>query len=196
MGNVKYGYARVSTTEQNVDRQVIAIKDLGVEMDNIFIDKQSGRDFDRPNYQRMVKMLKVGDELYISSLDRLGRDYEEIKEQWRILTKERKVAIRVINMQLLNTDTENGLLEKFISDQVLQIMSFVAQTEREQIRERQAQGINVARARGVHMGRPPKKLPDNFEELVECYRNKKITRDELLKICGISKTTFYRKINK
>ena len=157
-----YGYIRVSSTDQNEDRQRIAMADKGIAKRNLYIDKQSGKDFERPRYKRMMKRLKPGDLLYILSIDRLGRNYKEVQEQWRILTKEKGVDICVIDMPLLDTRNGKDLMGTFIADLVLQILSFVAQSERENIRKRQAEGIAAAKLRGVRFGRPPIPLPENF----------------------------------
>lgn len=191
-----YGYVRVSSADQNEDRQMIEMRRVGVPSNNIFIDKQSGKDFERPSYKRMVRRLREGDLLYILSIDRLGRNYEEIQEQWRILTKEKRIDIIVLDMPLLDTRQGKDLMGTFIADLVLQILSFVAQSERERIRERQRQGIAAAKARGVKFGRPRKPMPENFEDLVEEWRNKQMTLEELLKECGISETTLYRRMKK
>ena len=188
-----YGYVRVSSVEQNEDRQLLALEKVGVAKRNIFIDKQSGKDFERPRYKRLVKKLKPGDLLYIQSIDRLGRNYLEIQEQWRILTKEKKIDIAVIDMPLLDTRSGKDLLGTFIADLVLQILSFVAQTEREHIRERQAQGIAAAKSRGVKFGRPKKELPANFKNVVEKWRCKEITGREAARECGMPVTTFLYK---
>ncbi len=154
----------------------------------------SGKDFNRPQYKKMVKKLKEGDLLYILSIDRLGRNYAEIQNQWRILTKEIKADIRVIDMPLLDTTTCKDLMGTFIADLVLQILSFVAQSERENIRKRQEQGIAAAKARGLHMGRPVKDVPDNFEELVKQWESKKIPLEQVLQECGMAQATFYRRL--
>ena len=161
MGNV-YGYVRVSTSEQNEDRQLIAMNTVQVPERNIYMDKQSGKDFKRPMYMRMLKRLKQDDVLYIKSIDRLGRDYEEVLEQWRMLTKEKKVDIVVLDMPLLDTRRGRDLMGTFLSDIVLQVLSFVAENERKNIRERQKEGIEAARRRGVRFGRPAKPVPENF----------------------------------
>ena len=163
MGNV-YGYVRVSTSEQNEDRQLIAMNTVQVPERNIYMDKQSGKDFKRPMYMRMLKRLKQDDVLYIKSIDRLGRDYEEVLEQWRMLTKEKKVDIVVLDMPLLDTRRGRDLMGTFLSDIVLQVLSFVAENERKNIRERQKEGIEAARRRGVRFGRPAKTVPENFEQ--------------------------------
>ena len=191
-----YGYVRVSSTDQKVDRQMIAMREAGVEDRNVFIDKLSGKDFERPNYHRMIRRMKRDDLLYILSIDRLGRDYEEVQNQWRILTKEKGVEIVVIDMPLLDTRRGKDLMGTFISDIVLQILSFVAENEREKIKERQKQGIAAAKSRGVVFGRPQKELPDNFYTLVGCWENGELSLPDLLRICEISKSTFYRRLRK
>lgn len=188
-----YGYIRVSTIDQNESRQLIAMKNANVPLANIFIDKQSGKDFERPRYIEMVKLLKRGDLLYILSIDRLGRNYEEIQYQWRILTKEIGVDICVIDMPLLDTRNGKDLMGTFIADLVLQILSFVAQNERENIRKRQAQGIAAAKARGVRFGRPPIVLSENFAEIANKWKTKELSISEAAKLCGISEVTFYRR---
>ena len=188
-----YGYVRVSSIEQNEIRQLVALENAGVEKRNIFIDKQSGKNFDRPKYKRLVKKLKPGDLLYIQSIDRLGRNYIEIQEQWRILTKDKGVDICVIDMPLLNTRNGKDLLGTFIADLVLQILSFVAQTERENIRTRQAQGIAAAKSRGVKFGRPAKELPTNFYSVLAKWKCQEITGREAAKECGMPVTTFLYK---
>lgn len=194
MKNNIYGYVRVSSTDQNEDRQIIALKEKVVSDNNIFVDKQSGKNFDRPQYKKLVKKLRHGDLLYILSIDRLGRNYEEIQSQWRILTKEKCIDICVIDMPLLDTRQGKDLMGTFIADLVLQILSFVAQNERENIKKRQEQGIAAAKARGVRFGRPEKPIPENFGQIVENWKNKKINFNEVLKQCNMSETTFYRKL--
>ena len=162
-----YGYIRVSSRDQNEDRQLLAIQQLSIAQENIFIDKQSGKDFQRPQYKKLVRKLKKDDVLYIKSIDRLGRNYAEILEQWRILTKNKGIDIVVLDMPLLDTRRGKDLMGTFLSDIVLQVLSFVAENERENIRQRQAEGIAAAKARGVRFGRPEKELPDNFEALVQ-----------------------------
>ncbi len=191
-----YGYIRVSSMDQNEDRQRIAMREKGVCDKNIYMDKQSGKDFDRPQYKRMVKRLKQGDLLYVLSIDRLGRNYDEIKEQWRILTKEKGVDICVIDMPLLDTRQGKDLMGTFIADLVLQILSFAAQSERENIKKRQEQGIAAAKARGVRFGRPEKEIPEDFEEIVWMWEKKQISVSEVSKICRISEATFYRRLRK
>lgn len=194
MSNNIYGYIRVSSTDQNEDRQLIALTEIGVPEKNIFMDKQSGKNFDRPQYQKLAKKLKSGDLLYILSIDRLGRNYEEIQNQWRILTKEKGVDICVLDMPLLDTRQGKDLMGTFIADLVLQILSFVAQSERENIRKRQEQGIAAAKAKGVRFGRPEKPVPDNFGKLVSDWEKKKVSFEDTLKLCNMSEATFYRKL--
>ncbi len=188
-----YGYIRVSTKDQNEDRQLDAMTEKGVSDKNVYIDKMSGKDFRRPQYQKMVKKIKTGDLLYILSIDRLGRNYQEIQEQWRILTKEIGVDICVIDMPLLDTRNGKDLMGTFIADLVLQILSFVAENERINIRQRQAEGIAAAKARGVHFGRQEIDVPQNFDEIIEEWEQKSISMEEVLTQCGMSKSTFYRK---
>lgn len=191
MGKV-YGYIRVSSVDQNEERQTIALKNVGVLDKNIYMDKLSGKDFNRPQYKKLVNKVKAGDLLYILSIDRLGRNYEEIQKQWRFLTKEAGIDICVIDMPLLDTRTCRDLMGTFIADLVLQILSFVAQSERENIRKRQAQGIAAAKAKGIHMGRPPKAIPDNFDEIVCRWQKKDISLEQVIKECKVSKATLYR----
>lgn len=191
----KYGYIRVSAKDQNEERQLIAMKELDVNLDRIFMDKQSGKDFQRPQYKKMVRELKKKDLLYIKSIDRLGRNYSEILEQWRILTKERGVDIVVLEMPLLDTRRGKDLMGTFLSDIVLQVLSFVAENERSNIKQRQAEGIAAAKARGVQFGRPKIEMPDNFMQLVSQWENKKIRLSYVLEVCRISKATFYRRLN-
>lgn len=193
MGKV-YGYVRVSSQEQHEDRQLIELEKLSVPKKNIYIDKQSGKDFNRPKYKRLINKLREGDILYILSIDRLGRNYEEILNQWRLITKDKKVDIVVIDMPLLDTRRDKNLLGTFISDMVLQLLSFVAQNERENIRKRQEQGIAAAKAKGVKFGRPRIKTPEDFDVMVEKWRNKQITLNEILAVYGISESTFYRRL--
>ena len=178
-----YGYVRVSSQEQNEDRQLIAMAEAGVERANIFIDKQSGKDFDHPNYKRLINRLRPGDTLFIKSIDRLGRNYEEIQNQWRIITKDKDVDMVVIDMPLLDTRINKNLLGTFISDLVLQLLSFISENERTTIRQRQAEGIAAAKKRGVRFGRPTKEAPQNF-----------IPLDEILKEYDMSAATFYRRL--
>ena len=189
-----YGYVRCSSTDQNEDRQIIALRQVSVPEKNIFMDKQSGKDFDRPNYKKMVQELKAGDLLYILSIDRLGRNYEEIQNQWRILTKEIGIDICVLDMPLLDTRNGKDLMGTFIADLVLQILSFVAQSERENIKKRQAEGIAAAKARGVKFGRPEKAAPDDFGRIVKAWEQKKLTFMDVLTTCDMSEATFYRRL--
>lgn len=189
MGKV-YGYVRVSTREQNEDRQLIALHEMMVPDANIYIDKQSGKDFRRPMYNRMVRKFKKDDLLYIKSIDRLGRNYDEILEQWRILTKEKGVDIVVIDMPLLDTRRGKDLMGTFLSDIVLQVLSFVAENERTNIRQRQAEGIAAAKLRGVRFGRPPKPLPENFHEVFQQWKNGKITGLAAARACNMPMSTF------
>ena len=188
-----YGYIRVSSVDQNEDRQMVALHGKGVADKNIFMDKQSGKDFERPQYKRMVKKLKPGDLLYVLSIDRLGRNYADVQQQWRVLTKEKKVDICVLDMPLLDTRQGKDLMGTFIADLVLQILSFVAQSERENIRRRQAQGIAAAMARGVKFGRPARPLPENFDEIHRAWRAKEIPLKQAAAACGMPVGTFYGK---
>lgn len=189
-----YGYIRVSSTDQNADRQLDAMHGAGVPEKNIYADKQSGKDFDRPQYKKLRKKLRPGDLLYILSIDRLGRNYEEIQNQWRILTKEHGVDICVLDMPLLDTRNGKDLLGTFIADLVLQILSFVAQSERENIKKRQAEGIKAAKLRGAKFGRPAIKLPDNFQLLaMQCERGE-ISADDAAERSEMSVSTFYRRM--
>ena len=189
--NTVYGYVRVSTKEQNEDRQLLALLDCGVQEENILVDKQSGKDFNRPKYQQLIEKMQPGDTLIIKSIDRLGRNYEEIMDQWRIITKELQVAIVVLDIPLLDTrQKERDLTGVFIADLVLQILSYVAQTEREFNRQRQAEGIAVARAKGVRFGRPPQVRPAAFEWLRQAWRNEEISARFAAKQLGITARTF------
>ena len=188
-----YGYVRVSSQDQNEDRQLIALREKLVDPKQTYIDKQSGKDFYRPQYKKMLKKLKAGDLLYVLSIDRLGRNYEEIQRQWRILTKDIGIDICVIDMPLLDTRNGKDLMGTLIADLVLQILSFVAQSERENIKKRQAEGIAAARARGVHLGRPVLPIPDDFETVLKEWEAGKITLSEAQKRCNMTETTFYRR---
>ena len=188
-----YGYIRVSSRDQNEDRQLIALYGKGVKDDCIYIDRKSGKDFDRPQYKRLIKKLKPGDLLMIQSIDRLGRNYEEVQNQWRVLTKEKEVDICVLDMPLLDTRQGKDLMGTFIADLVLQILSFVAQNEREYIRKRQAEGIAAAKARGVRFGRPPIPLPENFHAVHTAWRSKKLTLQQAADACHMKPGTFYDK---
>ena len=189
-----YGYIRVSSIDQNEDRQLVAMEALKIPTGQIYTDKVSGKDFNRPAYRLLVKRLKTGDLLYIKSIDRLGRNYEEIQNQWRILTKEKNVDIAVIDMPLLDTRNGKDLMGTFIADLVLQILSFVAQNERENIKKRQAEGIAAAKARGVRFGRPIKRPPENFGLLVKRWERGKMSLDEVLEQTGLKEATFYRRL--
>lgn len=189
-----YGYVRVSSTDQNEERQLIALREKDVDDKNIYMDKQSGKDFDRPQYKKLLRKMKQGDLLYILSIDRLGRNYEEIQNQWRIITKEKGTDICVIDMPLLDTRQGKDLMGTFIADIVLQILSFVAQSERENIRKRQEQGIAAAKAKGVKFGRPEKKVPADFARIVEAWEQKKLPFSEVLIQCDMSEATFYRRL--
>ena len=188
-----YGYVRVSTKDQNEDRQYIALRELCIPEENIFMDKQSGKDFVRPQYRRLVRRLKKDDLLYVKSTDRLGRNYTEILEQWRILTKEKGADIVVLDMPLLDTRRGKDLMGTFLSDIVLQVLSFVAENERSNIRQRQAEGIAAAKARGVRFGRPPLPLPENFQEVYRAWRGKQITLKQAAQACQMPEGTFYAK---
>lgn len=189
-----FGYVRVSGLDQNEDRQLRAMGEKQIPRQNIFTDKQSGKDFERPQYQKMVKKMKAGDLLYVLSIDRLGRNYEEIQRQWRILTKDIGIDICVLDMPLLDTRNGKDLMGTFIADLVLQILSFVAQSERENIKKRQAEGIAAAKARGVKFGRPEVPTPDGFAKHIARWEKGQITTAEALKLTGLSKSTFYRKL--
>ncbi len=189
-----YGYVRVSSFDQKEDRQMDAMEAHAVPEKNVYVDKISGKDFNRPQYQRMLKKICSGDLLYILSIDRLGRNYEEVQDQWRILTKEIGVDICVLDMPLLDTRNGKDLIGTFIADLVLQILSFVAQSERENIRRRQAEGIAAAKDRGVKFGRPEVVVPENFEETVKAWEMHKISTNEAVERCGISRSTFYRRV--
>lgn len=189
-----YGYVRVTSIDQNEERQTVELSKRNVLPKNIYIDKQSGKSFERQQYKKLVRKLKQGDLLYILSIDCLGRNYLEIQEQWRILTKEKGIDICIIDMPLLDTRNGKDLTGIFIADLVSQILSFVAQNERENIRKRQAQGIAVAKAQGVKFGRPEIMLPENFGELVREWEKKRLPLSEVLNVCKISEATFYRKL--
>ena len=191
--NTIYGYARVSSTDQNAARQLTALREMGVPEKGIFLDKQSGKNFDRPQYRRLLRRLKEDDLLCIKSIDRLGRNYGEILEQWRFLTKERRVDIVVLDMPLLDTRRGKDLMGTFLSDIVLQVLSFVAENERANIRQRQAEGIAAARARGVRFGRPPRPVPEDFHALRRAWREKKLTLSQAAARCGMPRGTFYSK---
>ena len=187
-----YGYIRVSTREQNEDRQLAAMSEFGVPEENLFRDKQSDKDFDRPAYRKMMAVLQPGDTLVIKSIDRLGRNYTEILEQWRVITKEKRVAIVVLDLPLLDMRRSRDLTGVFIADIVLQLLSYVAETERRMNRQRQAEGIAAARRRGVKFGRTPMERPAQFEPLREAWKNQEISARQVAKRLGISRRTFRR----
>ena len=189
---MEYGYARVSTREQNEDRQMIALQAWGIAPDRIYLDKQSGKDFHRPQYRKLLRKLKRGDSLVIKSIDRLGRDYAEIQEQWRIITKEKKVAIVVLDMPLLDTRESQDLIGTLIADIVLQLLSYVAQTEREMIRQRQAEGIAAAKARGVKFGRAPLEIPAEFDVVYASWMRQELSGRGAAAKLGVSPRTFSR----
>ena len=188
-----YGYVRVSSIDQNEERQMIALRERNVSVENIFVDKQSGKDFERTQYKRLLRKLNENSVLYIKSIDRLGRNYGELNEQWRIITKEKKADIVVIDMPLLDTRREKNLLGTFISDVVLALLSYVAENERTNIKQRQAEGIAAAKARGVKFGRPPLPIPQNFYQMHKDWRAGKITIEEAAKACNMCPKTFYSK---
>lgn len=185
-----YGYVRVSTREQNEDRQLIAMRKFGIEESNMVTDKQSGKDFDRPGYKELIRKLEPEDTLVIKSIDRLGRNYDEILEQWRILTKEKRVSIVVLDMPLLDTRADHDLTGTLISDIVLQLLSYVAQTEREYIKQRQREGIEAAKLKGIHLGRKAMRKPDNYEDMKSAWMKGEISGREAARILGVSHTTF------
>lgn len=192
MGNI-YGYARVSSREQNEDRQIIALMEMGVQEQNIFVDKQSGKNFDRPQYKKLIRKLKPDDLIYIKSIDRLGRNYNEILEQWKVITKGKNADLYIIDMPILDTRREKNLLGTFISDLVLTLLSYVAENERVNIRQRQAEGIALAKARGVHFGRTPNPLPENFYDVYQQWKLKKLTIKQAATECGMPQTTFFER---
>ena len=195
MSNI-YGYCRVSSVSQNEDRQLISMNKIGVPDKNIFTDKQSGKDFNRPMYKKLVRKLKPGDLLYVKSIDRLGRNYEEIIDQWKILVREKEIDICVIDMPLLDTRREKSLLGSFISDLTLAIFSYVSENERINIRQRQAEGIAAAKARGVRFCRRAKPLPSNFDEVYCRWKSKKIPVSQAAAECGMPQTTFFDRAKK
>ena len=190
MGNI-YGYVRVSSRDQNEDRQLITMREMQVPEENIYVDKQSGKDFNRPQYKKLLRKVKPDDIIYIKSIDRLGRNYSEILEQWKLITKDKHVDLYVIDMPILDTRREKNLLGTFISDLVLTLLSYVAENERVNIRQRQAEGIAAAKARGVHFGRVPNPLPDNFYEVYQRWKMKKISISQAAQECGMPQTTFF-----
>ena len=189
-----YGYIRVSTKEQNEDRQRISMEEAGVPERNVYMDKQSGKDFNRPQYRKLLRKLKKDDLLYIKSIDRLGRNYEEILQQWRYLTKDKGIDIVVLDMPLMDTRRGKNLMGTFLSDIVLQVLSFVAENERTNIRQRLAEGIAAAKARGVRFGRPEKEIPADFGEIVAAWERKQLPISEVLTRCDMSEATFYRRL--
>lgn len=188
-----YGYVRVSSTEQNEQRQMLALRGRGIPDGRIYMDKQSGKDFNRPQYKRLLRRLRAGDVVYVLSIDRLGRNYQEIQNQWRMLTKQIGADICVLDMPLLDTREGKDLMGTFIADLVLQILSFVSESERESIRRRQAEGIAAAHERGVRFGRPVTELPADFGLIVSAWEEKTLTTEEAAELCGVSKSTFYRR---
>ncbi len=192
LGNI-YGYVRVSSRDQNEDRQIITMREMSIPESNIYVDKQSGKDFNRPQYKRLLRKVKPDDLIYIKSIDRLGRNYVEILDQWKIITKEKKVDLYVMDMPLLDTRREKNLLGTFISDLVLALLSYVAENERNNIRIRQAEGIAAAKARGVHFGRYPKPLPENFYEVYQQWKMKRITVSEAAESCGMPQSSIFRR---
>lgn len=189
MGNI-YGYIRVSSRDQNEDRQMIALREVGVANENIYLDKQSGKDFNRPQYKKLVRKMKKDDLLYIKSIDRLGRNYEEIQQQWRLLTKKKGVNVVVLDMPLLDKRRDKDLMGTFLSDIVLQVLSFVAENERTNIRQRQAEGIAAAKEKGVRFGRFPRPLPENFHRLYQQWKQGEITGTAAAKACNMPLSTF------
>ena len=190
ISNHVYGYIRVSSRDQNEDRQLVAMREMKVPEENLYVDKQSGKDFQRPEYRRLLRRLKKDDLLCIKSIDRLGRNYKEILEQWRILTKEKGIDIVVLDMPLLDTRRGKDLMGAFLSDIVLQVLSFVAENERDNIRQRQAEGIAAAKARGVKFGRPRKPLPENYHSAYQRWKSGAITCTQAAKECGMPLSTF------
>lgn len=190
-GRKFYWYMRCSSREQNEDRQLIALKEMGVPEKQIYMDKQSGKDFDRPQYKRLLRKLDNNSVLFVKSIDRLGRNYADLNEQWRIITKEKGADIVVIDMPVLDTRQDKNLLGTFISDMVLALLSYVAENERINIKQRQAEGIAAAKARGVKFGRPPIPFPDNFYEVHKQWRNKELTLKQAAKACNLAASTFF-----
>ena len=190
MGTI-YGYARVSSKDQNEIRQIIALHEMGIEDEFIYIDKQSGKDFERKMYKRLMRRISAGDVIYIKSIDRLGRNYEEIIEQWKFITKEKKADIVIIDMPLLDTRRGKDLMDTFLSDIVLALLSYISETERMNIRMRQAEGIAAAKARGVRFGRTPSPLPAGFAEVYRRYKRKELTVTEAAMLCNMPRTTFF-----
>ena len=189
------GYARVSSMQQNEDRQIIALTEFGVSKSAIYADRQSGKDFDRKNYKRMLKRLKKGDVLVIKSIDRLGRNYKDVIKQWQYITQDKGADIVVLDMKLLDTRQHKDLLGTFIADMVLQLLSYVAENERLNIKQRQAEGIAAAKARGVQFGRPTKFIPENYIDIFIRYRRKELTKNQAIQIIGCKEHTFYRMLS-
>ncbi len=189
------GYARVSSRDQNEDRQIIALTEFGVPPSAVFVDKVSGKDFDRKNYKRMLKKLKKGDVLVIKSIDRLGRSYKDVIKQWQYITQDKEADIVVLDMKLLDTRQHKDLLGTFIADMVLQLLSYVAENERLNIKQRQAEGIAAAKARGVVFGRPKKFYPENYIDVFMKYRHKELTKNQAIRIIGCKEHTFYRMLS-
>lgn len=189
---MEYGYVRVSAKDQNIQRQLIAMQEAGLSEKQIFVDKQSGKDFERPEYQRLLRKLRRDDVLIVKSIDRLGRNYDEILEQWRLITKEKEAAIVVLDMPLLDTRKSRDLTGTLIADIVLQLLSYVAQTEREFIRQRQAEGIAAAKERGVQFGRRPKPIREDFSAVLEEFRTGQLTSRQAAASMGVSPSTFYK----
>lgn len=193
---MEYGYIRVSSTDQNEERQRIALELHGISDVNTYMDKMSGKNFDRPAYKKMVRRIHTGDCLFVKSMDRLGRNYDEIKQQWEYLTKEKGIDIVVLDMPLLDTRQDKNLMGKFIADLVLQILAFVAEQERVNIKQRQAEGIAAAKARGVRFGRPPRPLPENFVAMYDKVKKGEITLTEASRTCGMAIGTFQYRAKK
>ena len=191
-----FGYMRVSTREQNEERQRLALLEMGVPKERIYMDKQSGKDFDRPQYRRLLRDLNKNSVLFVKSIDRLGRNYTDLNEQWRIITKEKEADIVVIDMPILDTRREKNLLGTLISDIVLALLSYAAENERANIRQRQVEGIAAAKARGVKFGRPEIIVPDNFYEIYKKWRKKEVSVKEAAKACNLAKSTFFDKVRK
>ena len=189
---MEYGYCRVSSRDKNEARQIITLKEYGIKEKNIIIDKQSGKDFKREGYKKLMRRIKMGDVLFVGSIDRLGRNYTEILEQWRIITKEKGCDIMIIDMPLLDTRNRKDLTGTLIADIVLQLMSYVAERERSASKARQADGIAAAKARGVKFGRPRKAIPDDFAKIAARYKSKNISLDDATALCGMSRSCFYK----
>lgn len=188
------GYMRVSTEEQNEERQRIALTEMGVSTENIYLDKESGKDFERPQYIRMLEIIDSNTVLIVKSIDRLGRNYKELTDQWRIITKEKGADIYVIDMPMLDTRQEKNLIGTLICDIVLSLLSYVAENERHNIKQRQEEGIAAAKAKGIKFGRPKKNLPDNFAQIYMLWKTGKISARDAAKVCGVSQSTFYNRV--